>query len=491
MPRLKIAVFVTGATGLLLLAACAAPQDEPPAAGVAIPSAFVASSAAAGPVDDQWWKRFGDPQLDAYVAKAVADSPKIGQAIARVRQAQAQVTIAGADRLPQLDAAFSASKQRLSLASLGIVIPGSESANLPSAYAIETYDLSANVSWEIDLWGKLSAQTAAARADFLGSEANLRSVRQAVAAQTARTYFAVVEAREQAELAQETVDNRAQVARQTANRVDAGAAQPIDRELTDADLRAARDNLPQGRETVARLTRQFDILLRDYPDGDVAAAAALPPVPPQPPAGLPAELLGRRPDVTASLLALKAVGFRLTAAERSFLPSLTLTGSAGTSSTALSRLFDPATFIWSIAGRLLQPIFEGGRLRARFELRAGERDEALQRYADTVLTALSEAETALAVEQFLAGQEQELTAASAAAERAVEISRNRYEVGKEPMLTLLESERRALDARSSLLAVHRARLANRVDLHLALGGGFERDGKNVSTPTGDRSAPSR
>lgn len=465
----KIAASIT----CLLLASCAAPHDKEPEIGVTIPPHFLAENSAAGTVDEQWWKQFGDPQLDAFVQKAVADSPAIGQAVARVRQAQAQARIAGADRLPQIDAAFSASKRRLTLESLGIIVPGEESAEGPMSYTIETYDLSANVSWEIDLWGKLSARSAAARAGFLSSEANLRGVRQAIAAQTARTYFAVVEAREQAELARLTSENRAEVARRTANRVEAGSAQPIDGHLATTDLRSAKANLEQRRETVARLTRQFNILLRDYPDGEVATAASLPAAPPEPPAGIPAEVLSRRPDVTASLLDLKAAGYRLTAAERSFLPSLELTGSAGTSSTELSNLLDPDFFIWSIAGRLLQPIFQGGRLRAQFELRAGERDEALQAYADTVLTALSEVEIALAVEAFLAGQEKELAAASSAAERAVEVSRNRYDVGKEPMLTLLESQRRALNARSSLLAVRRARLTNRVDLHLALGGGFE------------------
>lgn len=456
----------------LLLAACAAPQDEAPEIGVAIPPAFVAENTAAGAIDDRWWTRFGDAQLEAYVERAVADSPAVGQAIARVRQARAQARIAGADRLPQVDASFSATRRRLSLESLGIVVPGSEAGDGPSSYTIETYDLSANVSWEIDLWGKLSAQTAAARAEFLGSEANLQAARQAIAAQTARTYFAVVEAQEQVDLAELTAENYAETARQIGNRVEVGSAQPIDGQLAEANLRSARANLEQRREAVARLTREFDILLRDYPDGDVAVAAALPSVPPAPAAGVPAELLARRPDVAASLSSLQAAGFRLTAAERSFLPSITLTGSAGTSSMELANLLDPDFFVWSIAGRLLQPIFQGGRLRAQFELRAGERDEALQGYADTVLTALSEVETALAVETFLAGQERELAAASAAAGRAVEISRNRYEVGKEPLLTLLESQRRALDARSGLLAVQRLRLANRVDLHLALGGGF-------------------
>ena len=482
--RAKFAATIV-AVACLPLAACTAPRDESPEIGVAIPPVFAAASDTEGAVQERWWTRFGDPQLDAFVEQAVADSPAIGQAIARVRQARAWARIAGADRLPQVDGSFSATRQHLSLESLGIVVPGDQPGAGLSSYTIETYDLSANVSWEIDLWGRLSAQSAAARAEFLASEANLRAARQAIAAQTARTYFAVVEAQRQVELADRTVENFTEVARQIDNRVDVGAAQPIDGELAEANLRSARANLASRREAFARLTRGFDILLRDYPDGEVAVAAALPPVPPAPAAGVPAEMLARRPDIASSLLSLRAAGFRLTAAERSFLPGITLTGSAGTSSTDLSRLFDPGTFIWSIAGRLVQPIFQGGRLRAQFDLRAGERDEALQAYADTVLTALSEVETALAVEEFLAGQERELAAASAAAERAVAISRNRYEVGKEPLLTLLESQRRSLDVSSTLLAVQRLRLANRVDLHLALGGGFGKVGASAASTHAD------
>ena len=242
--------------------------------------------------------------------------------------------------------------------------------------------------------------------------------------------------------------------------------------MADANLGGARAALEQRRETQARLARQFDALLGKYPDGKIATVDSLPAVPPAPPVGLPAELLLRRPDVLASTLDLKAAGHRLTAAERSFLPSIELTGSAGTTSAALANLVDPTFFAWSIGGRLLQPVFQGGRLRAQVQLRAGERDEALQNHADTVLTALSEVETALAVEAFLASQEREFAAASAAAGRAMEIARNRYQVGKEPMLTLLESQRRLFDAQASLLGVQRARLVNRVDLHLALGGGF-------------------
>ena len=198
-------------------------------------------------------------------------------------------------------------------------------------------------------------------------------------------------------------------------------------------------------------------------------------------ARLTAQLLERRPDIAVAELSLKAAGYRLTAAERSFLPSIELTGLAGTSSTSLSNIFDPAFFIWSIAGQLLQPVFQGGRLRAQVELRGGERDEALENFADTVLTALSEVETALAIEQNLARQETALAAAADDAQRAAKIAFNRYYVGSDPFLNVLEAQQRAFDAKSAFLTTRKARIDNRVALHLALGGGFE-GWEGVSTP---------
>jgi|TARA_R110002124_G_scaffold287358_1_gene473764 multidrug efflux system outer membrane protein len=456
----------------LSLTGCATSERTQPTIVQDVPTTF-ASPSPAGAVEDQWWKRFGDTRLNALVDKAVADNPSIGKAIARVKQAQAQARIAGADRLPQLGVGLNASKQQQTLASLGIALPGTGQANNQSSFTIENYQLSANVSWEIDLWGKLSAQSAAARTEFLASKDNLRGVRQTIAAQTVRSYFAVIEAQQQVSLSEDIVKTYAETARQIGNRVQYGKSSPNDGFLAKANLRSAEADLEQRKQNFERATRQLDILTRDYPDGTVDVASALPAVPPAPPAGLPAQLLERRPDIAAAERSLKAAGYRLTAAERSFLPSIELTGLAGTSSTSLANIFDPAFFIWSIAGQLLQPVFQGGRLRAQVELRDGERDEALEDFADTVLTALSEVETALAIEQNLARQETALAAAAADAQRAAEIAFNRYYVGSDPFLNVLEGQQRAFDAKSAYLTTRKARFDNRIALHLALGGGFE------------------
>lgn len=457
------------------LAACASPNLEPPELAQNLPSTFAAGGVSAQP-DDDWWNRFGDPQLAALIEEAVSESPQVGQALARVEQARAQGRIQQADQLPQVSVSASASKAQQTLGGLGPIgaIPGAggEGEDAPTSFTTENYDLSANVSWETDLFGALRARSAAAREEFLASEANLRAARQAVAAQVARSYFALVEARAQVALSEEVVETFGEIARQVGNRADVGIAPPNDKLLAISNLESARAGLQQRRESVERLTRQLELLLRDYPSGTQATTALLPPVPEPPPTGLPVDLLTRRPDVAASMFQLRAAGFRTAAAQRSLLPSLNLTGSAGTASNELGDLLDGDFFVWSIAGRLLQPIFQGGRLRAQVRLAEGQRDEASERYVETLLTALSEVETALAIDDDLAAREAALVAAAEASQQSVDISFNRYRAGIDPFLTVLQSQQGALDARSAVIATRRARLENRVALHLALGGGF-------------------
>ncbi|MDH5823676.1 TolC family protein [Luteimonas sp. RD2P54] len=472
----------------ILLGGCAvAPREAPePGSIVAEPrQRFVAAGpGAAAPVVDAWWTRFDDPLLTEYVDRAGFHHPSVLQAVARVEQARAQARIARADLYPQVDGRFSASRQRQNLAGLGVgaLLPTSpgqgggdtgQAADQATGFTTGSFSLDASVSWELDLWGRIGAQNAAARADFLASAENLRAVRQSIAAQVARSYFALIEARRQVAVSEERVGALAEIARQVGDRADVGVAPPGDKALAFANLDQARAGLAQRREASERAARAFDTLIRAWPDGAVVAGEVLPEAPPPPPAGLPAGLLARRPDVRAARLALAAAGYREAAAERALLPGISLTGSAGTSSSELSSLLDGDSFVWSIAGAILQPIFQGGRLRAQVEAAEGRKAEAIAAYAEVALQALSEVETALAVDEVLAQRQLALSSAAEAAERSVAISFNRYRAGLEPFITVLQSEQTALDARSAYVAASRARLDNRVDLHLALGGGFD------------------
>ena len=446
-----------------------------------LPVAFAAGGVPAQ-ADDQWWKRFGDEQLVRLIDEAVSESPQVGQALARVEQAWAQGRIERAAQLPQVSASANASRSRQTLGGLGPIgaIPGvPDGDEAASGFITENYALSVDVSWQTDLFGAIRARSAAAREDFLASEANLRAARQAIAAQTAQTYFNLVEARAQVSLSQEVVKTFGEIARQVGNRADVGIAPPNDKLLAISNLESAVAGWQQREEAVERLTRQLEIVLRDYPEGSLPTPAVLPVVPAAPPVGLPVELLTRRPDVAAAEFNLRAAGYRTAAAQRSLLPALSLTGSAGTASDALGDLLDGDFLIWSIAGGLLQPIFQGGRLRAQVRLAEGQRKEAVELYADTLLTALSEVETALAVDGELAAREAALARAADASQSSVDVSFNRYRAGIDPFLTVLQSQQGALDARSAVIATRRARLENRIALHLALGGGF---GTPATTP---------
>lgn len=446
-----------------ILAGCASTTGSDIDSNVGdLPDAWTAE-AAASEIEPEWWLRFKDERLTTLIDEAQHLNTGIAQAEAREQQARAQAEIAGADRLPQLSGAFDASRQKQPL-------PGGSGAE--GGAITETYGASLNISWEIDLWGRLGAQSEAAREEYLASADTLRSVRQSIAGQTAKAYFAVIEAREQVAFSEETVTALTETARQVGNRADAGAISPADKQLAITNLETARGGLQQRLDAEQRISRELETILRDYPAGEIPAPDALPPIPASPPAGLPAELLLRRPDISAAERNLRATGLRTEAARKAFLPAITLTGSAGSQSNELENLLDGGFSLWSIAGQIVQPIFQGGRLSASLDLAEARQQEAAEAYAEIVLQALREVENALAADRYLADRETSLRVAAEAAENAQSIAFNRYAQGLTPFITVLESQQRALDTRSAWIAARRARLDNRVDLHLALGGGF-------------------
>ena len=212
-----------------------------------------------------------------------------------------------------------------------------------------------------------------------------------------------------------------------------------------------------------------------YPAGrllDGSEDVTLPPAAPSIPAGLPTDLLERRPDLRAAAGRFTASQQRLLAARRALYPRLTLTGSGGTVSDQLKDLVNGDFTVWSLLGGLTQPLFQGGRLRAGVDRAGAGRDETMERYAGTLLRAFAEVEMALADEGRLREQEEALTRSTAELAAALRLARDRYAGGVGDYLTVLESQSREFVARSALLAVRRERLTNRVDLFLALGGGF-------------------
>ena len=445
-----------------LLVGCALPEPVAGPLGLAVAPAYT-DAPGAPPFDADappWWRAFGDPLLAAAVEEAVGESPEVFQALARAAQSRAQAVIVGADALPSVGAGVNASATRQGFGDAGFS-------------TAESYGIGLNVDWEIDLRGRLAAQTEAARLDYLASLEGLRAVRRSIAAQTAKSYFAVVEARLRAASASRSLEILTETARQVTNRVEAGVGAPSDKFLAQANQGSATATLAASTQAVEGSTRQLELLLRDYPSGTVETATALAPVPPLPATGLPADLLARRPDVLAAERQLRASGFRALSAERALLPAISLSGGVGTASDELKNILEGDFSFWSLAGNLLQPIFQGGRLRANVALNEAAQREAAEAYVATVLTAFAEVESALATRDDIATRVGGLCGAAEAARAAEEIAFNRYRQGVEPFLTVLESQQRALDTSLACIEARGDALDNHIDLLLALGGGFE------------------
>lgn len=455
----------------LLLTACAsAPERRPVAVEIAAPAAYTsvavpAWSAGANPRD--WWTGFEDPALDSLVVEALAGNMDIRAAVGRVDAAAAAARITRADLWPQLDASARAQKSESKI--IGLPIPGGDVVTVRS----EQYGVSLDTSWEIDLWGRIRKGEEASLAELEASWADLAAVRTSIAAQTARAYFALLEAERQVAFADTSVESVARTVSQVRARYEQGVRSSLELRIALtalANVEAVRVLRLQQRDAAAR---QLEILLGRYPAAEFATRGAMPDVAGAVPGGLPSELLIRRPDLVAAERRYAASESRVSQSRRAFFPRITLTGSAGTTSNQLEDLVDLDFGVWSIAAGLVQPIFQGGRLRANLAQSHARADQALAAYVQALLRAFGEVEQALTAETLLAERERHVAEAAHHARAAYRLAQREYEAGLADYIAVLETQRSAIASSGELIAVQRERLDARISLHLALGGGFD------------------
>ncbi len=487
-------------TAVLLPACASAPPAEETEIDLEAPAAWTAETAVGEPYSGSWWTAFGDANLDAVISEALEHNYDLQAAAASVAAAAAQARIAGADLEPQVSAGLNAGRR--SQVFVGLPIPGSGGVLKSTS---SSYGASLNVSWEADVWGRLRAGKAAAIRDARAAEADYAAARLSLAGQVAKAWFSVVEAERQVELASDTVDSRRTTAERIAARYRRGVAPPLDLRLARSNLATAESTRELRRRQLDTAGRQLEILRGRYPGGKARSGfpplekggsrgdfdestLRLPEVPPAIPAGLPSELVARRPDLRAAERRLEASGLRVREARRALYPRITLTASGGTSSDSLGDLIGGDFTVWSLAGSLLQPIFQGGRLRAAVDFAEASRDRALALYAQGVLRAFAEVESTLAAERLLAAEEAAQTVATEESKAAVRLAEDRYQAGIGDYLVILESQRQSFLTESRLLTLRALRLSNRADLHLALGGDFGTDLQ--TTPTTSDPSPS-
>jgi NodT family efflux transporter outer membrane factor (OMF) lipoprotein len=412
-----------------------------------------------------WLGDFGSPQLRQLVEEAVGKNYDLTSARARVARAQERAKIAGADRLPTADLSEQVSR----------------SQNLRGA-AFQTvrannFNLTFDMAWEIDLWGRVK-DLRDAELDRVTTESSLyEASRLSLAANVVKTAFEIIEGREQVELSRRTLSSLQTNLKILDDKLEAGdvadrAALGIS--LSRADIARAESAILSFQRQVDGSKRTLETLLGRYPSGTIEALSSLPRITRDVPAGLPSELLLRRPDLLAAEATVDAAMKEVSASRKALLPALSINGSAGTASTDdFGDLFNIQNLVWGIGQNLARPVYQGGRLRANIRLDEHERDELIANYAQTALTAFREVETALSAERYLKSQVAALSTAVTESRRAEQLSLEEYEQGLVDIITLLESQRRAFDAQSALLTIRLALMTNRVDLYLALGGDFD------------------
>jgi len=423
------------------------------------------------PTTHPWWTAFDDPQLSELIETALAENHDLGAAAQRVEQAAAMARIAAADLKPTIGAGLGAQRQQQVF--VGLPIPGAP--DVLSSTSTQ-YSLNVETSWEADLWGRLRAGARAALADAQAAEADYRGARLSLSGQTAKLWFAVAEARQQLDLTRETVKTRTVSTELVRSRYEAGVRPSIDLRLALSNQHSAEALVALAERQLDATVRQLETLLARYPSAslqDEVEIRSLSDLPAPIPAGLPAELVARRPDLAAAERRLTAADQRLLVAERSRYPRFSLTARGGSVSAQLGDLVDGDFSVWALVGNLTAPIFQGGRLKAGVQQAEAAGEAGLRTYAAQVLRAYAEVETALAAEQTLRKRELALRRTAEQLEGARRLAETRYVRGVGDYLTVLESQSRELTARIEWIRVRRELLTNRVDLHLALGGGFE------------------
>jgi multidrug efflux system outer membrane protein len=410
-----------------------------------------------------WLAQFNDPKLNEVVEDALARNIELQATIARVDAARANAKITGSDQYPQLGAGLAGSRRE-------IVLDGS--GDPPATLTSDSYGFSLDLSWEIDVWGRLRDSASASIADYEAVAADLSGARLSLAGNTAKFWFRATTARQQLELANETVSSFESTVDLVRSRFESGISSSLELRLALANAAAARALKQQRAQELEQSVRALEVVIGTYPESALATIDVLPVLSQSVPAGLPSELLNRRPDIVAAERRLAAADRRVASAKKSLLPSLRLTGSAGTASEDLANIADADYSVWSIVGGLTQPLFQGGRLRANVDRSKAVAEGVYLDYSKTILTAFQEVENALAGEKFLSIREKELLESAVQSDGAQRLAEDEYAAGLTEIITVLESQRRALNAKEAYLSVRELRLRNRVDLHLALGGDF-------------------
>ena len=418
---------------------------------------------------DQWWREFGDPRLDAMVAEALEHNLDLKRAAAKVLEFRSLFVEAKAPQYPSLGLEGQAGRSQTAISNPDLP------AILQQNRRTEQYNLSLAASYELDLWGRLARLEEAARADLLSVEENQRTVAQTIVAGVVSSYLAVEALERRLAVSGKSLAAYQRSLDLVESRYRRGLVSLLDYRQARRALANAKAEVPRLRLELGREQQKLMVLLGRYPKTEPARLQdddyfpRLQPVP----AGLPSELLLRRPDLRAAEARLMALSARIGVAKAARFPAIRLTGAFGYSRVELDTLFSPASELWNLAAGLTAPIFRGGELLARQRAAEARYQQGLADYAKAVLNAFREVEEALLARQELLKQRKLLKEALAEARATQRTAERRYRRGLIDYLRVLEAMHTRYQMEDALVLVELSILTNRVTLHRALGGGWD------------------
>ncbi|CAM2195302.1 outer membrane protein, multidrug efflux system [Paraburkholderia kururiensis] len=445
------------------LAACAGPRRQAPAeSGVQAPQAWRAPThAGTNTLRLDWWKSFGDATLDALVEQAMSHNDDIALAAINVEEARAQLAYAQAQRMPNVQLAADGGRERN--VNPGFGVPEEQAAGEALVQA----------SYDLDLFGRLKASSAAARASLLATEDARQTVRLGVAATVATSYFTLLSLDAQLAIVRQTLQVRRDELHIEQHRFDAGYSTALDLTRAQAELESTVQRVPGLELGMARAENSLSLLLGRVP-GAIARPRRFEQLTlPEIPVALPSVVLRSRPDIAAAEARLAATDHTLDAARAAFLPDIRLSAMGGFVG---STLVDASPVsVWSIGGSILAPLLDAGRLRSQEDVATARRDEAAFAYRKTVMQAFREVEDNLAATAKYREQYESLSRTCDILQRAFSLASSRYREGYATYLDQLDAQRNLLAAQLSLVQSRQDRFDAAVSLIQALGGGWAPD----------------
>ncbi len=465
---------ILAALAAALLTGCTVgPNYQRPS--VATPTNFRAPeplppSQAASLADAKWFEVFKDDKLQELIRTALVQNFDLRDAVARVEAARANLGITRSNQFPQFGASGGVENNRLSRDGAEPIPPellSSQNRNFGQASL-------GLLSFEIDLWGRLRRATEAARAQLLSADENRKAVVTTLVSDVATAYLTLRELDYALNISQRTLQTREESLDLTKSRQTGGVATLLDLRQSEQLVYTAAETIPDLERQIEQTENEISLLLGQNP-GSVARGHSLTEqdLPPEVPAGLPSELLERRPDIRAAEQDLIAANAEIGVARAAYFPQLTLSGTAGGQSTQLSSLFAGANTAWSLVPQITQPIFTAGRLKSNVKLAEAEREHALIQYQKTIQTAFSEVSNALIAHQRVRESRIQQEALVFALQDRLRLAYIRYRGGVDTQLDALDADRDLFQSQLDLAQIRLNELLTVVQLYKALGGGWQ------------------